>query len=157
MIISRNRCGAASSHCSTPGCSMTTIPKHILMAQCATEIWIVIFQRNNCFICMSGPRTHDQRMTSRASTPNHSAAQSPPPPYGISLWYRQLLGIFWQLQKKTHLLPIIPTSESIHIQNEYASPDKAALSDWSKADGMAWIVYGILLGTLVSLLWPCVK
>ena len=38
-----------------------------------------------------------------------------------------------------------------------ASPGKAAVSDWNKADGMTWIVSGILLSTLLSLLGPCIK
>ena len=36
------------------------------------------------------------------------------------------------------------------------SPGKATVSDWNnKADGTTWIVSGILLSTLLRLLWPC--
>ena len=37
------------------------------------------------------------------------------------------------------------------------SPDKEAVSDWNKAHGTTWIVPGILLSAIISLLWPCVK
>ena len=38
-----------------------------------------------------------------------------------------------------------------------ASPGKAAASNWNKADGTTWIVSLIILSTLLSILWPCVK
>ena len=38
-----------------------------------------------------------------------------------------------------------------------ASPGKAATTNWNKADGTTWIVSWILLNTLLSLMWPCVK
>ena len=39
----------------------------------------------------------------------------------------------------------------------HTSPDKVAVSDWNEAHGTTWIVPGILLNTIISLLWPCVK
>ena len=38
-----------------------------------------------------------------------------------------------------------------------ASPGKVAVSSWYEADEMAWIVSGILLSTMLSLSWRCVK